>query len=270
MNRENGFIKLENITDYDNIEGIHDNKRFTLDDKVYYYKSLTSKESAYYEVFTSYLANDLGINTVIYDLAVFDKLGVISEDFNTDNKSTITVSDILKEYNIDSNSLDLESINDTLLLHYKDESIRNRIMSSIVDTYILQAITGNIDVALDNLVIIEGETPTLAPNFDYSAVCMIDYAANIGEFRLNSSSDSINPKEDIINFLTTSNDYYKDRFNNLLSRVDDEFVDNIFASVSLNTNQIVDHTLMSNYKDYILGNIKELKQCFDNKKSASL
>ena len=185
----------------ENVKGLHDNCKVKVGKECGYFKSSPSMDNAYLEVFTSYLALGLGINSVKYNFAYKNKIGVFSKDFNPDQLKTISLFNILNKYNeeiLHDNYYNLSNLPviKKALDYYYNEVDANNIMKSLVDTYIFQAIVGNIDVLNDNLLIF-ADTKELAPNFDYSAANMINYDFNIGEFGL-GTIQNINKKSIIL------------------------------------------------------------------------
>ena len=279
MERVEGIILIKPTDVIENIKGLHDNCKVKIDEEIGYFKSSPSMDNAYLEVFTSYLALGLGINSVKYDFAYKNKIGVFSKDFNPKQGKTISLSAILNKYNEEvlhddnHNLSNLPTIKEALDYYYKDIDTNN-IMASLVDTYIFQALVGNIDVLNDNLLIF-ADTKELAPNFDYSATNMISYDFNIGEFGLGTiqnlnKNSNYNPKEDLNNFFKNAPLKYQERFINLLAKIDENFLEETALNISLDTNFKNGNSYQENITTYLLDNVTSLKNIiYSNRKSAT-
>ncbi len=199
MKREKNYVILE---EEKVIKQLERNEKgciyvFEIDKKEYYFKEV-ELSTAYLELFGEQIARSLNIDTVHYALAKYQgKIGVLSENYNPKHLKEITMKQILmnyymgcfwnrKEIREDIHHLDdlmnLEDIWSAITYYYKDRidknEIGNKIMSQLVDTFLLQIFLGNQDLHSTQLSILDGKHPTLTPNHDYGKACLIDLYQN--------------------------------------------------------------------------------------------
>ena len=234
---------------------------FLINNQEYFYKNCLELDEAYMELFSSIIARYVNIKTVNYDLAKFRNLiGVVSLNYNEKHCYERTILEIGKkyynekisknnQYNLSlSDMYNLEMIWDALKYYYQNELVVLNIMKSIIDSFILQILTGNCDLNVSNLVIIEDEIPVLAPNHDYSL------QISIGNMPLDYALD-VEPKSNkdaIDNFLLSSSDefiyYFKEKVLMLPK------IENIFLRVELKTHKKIPQNIKDKYQEWYLNN----------------
>ncbi len=186
MKRKDGFIILDEqqeITrpqDQERDYGSNEHLWFSINGEEYFYKQYQDLSACYTELFCEEIAKSLNIPTATYDLAIYKgQTGIISKNYNPTHKNEVHILTLIKEiyknkdmaHNMPKKVSNLETIWNVLEYHYFDNPHRHEIveniMKGVVDSFILQLCTGNTDLHVRNLVIIEDENPHLAPNFDY-------------------------------------------------------------------------------------------------------
>ena len=243
------------------IYGMNKSFWFLINNQEYFYKNCLELDEAYMELFSSIIARYVNIKTVNYDLAKFRNLiGVVSLNYNEKHCYERTILEIGKKYyneKISKNNqynlslfdmYNLEMIWDALKYYYQNELVVLNIMKSIIDSFILQILTGNCDLNVSNLVIIEDEIPVLAPNHDYSL------QISIGNMPLDYALD-VEPKSNkdaIDNFLLSSSDefiyYFKEKVLMLPK------IENIFLRVELKTHKKIPQNIKDKYEEWYLNN----------------
>ena len=278
MKYSNGYVNLDNeiiIKDPNpkNIKfGMNKSGWFKIDDKEYFYKECLEIEECYMEMFSSIIARCIDIKTVKYDIALFhNHIGVISKNYNLKHEKEISLQEIIKEfysdvinknkeYNYNLKDLyNLEMIWDALRYKYQDNSIVERLMKDIIDSFILQFLTGNRDLNLSNLVIIDSETPSLVPNHDYSIQDINNYSDLNYALEVEPKS-----KENIIdNFLNTSSNYYVNYFKEKILMM--PRIETIFLRVELITKKKIPTIIKLRYMKWYENNINIFLEKVDNR-----
>ena len=266
----NGYVNLDNekiindpnpkTTKY----GMNNSFWFLINNQEYFYKECLEKDEAYMEIFSSIIARGINIKTVIYDLALYhNKIGVISLNYNQKHKYERTLLEIVKNY-YDNNKIEqkhnysitdmynLEMIWDALSYYYKNPKIVSNLMNEIVDSFILQLLTGNFDLNVSNLVIIESEVPYLAPNHDYSlqsSICLskLNYALTVEPKSFNNPIDE---------FLNVSSDEFINYFKEKIMMLPK--IEHIFLRVELKIKQKIPYNIKNKYQKWYEENIKML------------
>lgn len=190
MKRKNGYIEL----DEEKKLNLYHNIWFQIEEKQYMFKPC-EEEQLFIELFYEQLARFLKIPTVHYDLAMYhNQKGVLTESYKQENQEEIDLDKILAYFYITvianeketfTNKYCVEHCNNlddiwhALEWYYQDLPNKNTViltlMTSILDSFILQLCCGNPDVNTSNLVILKKEFPVLAPNFDYGLCKNFDF-----------------------------------------------------------------------------------------------
>jgi len=261
---------------------------FHIEQKEYMFKYCGAK-FCYNELFYERVARALNIPTVHYDLAKLRKeTGVITESFNPNHCKEVSLKEILEKFydevvisNITDfpnaffieNTFNLEDVWQALVYYYRDydKSKQNRIvsklMSQLVDSFILQICTGNPDMHFLNVVVLDGEEPELAPNFDYGrggSIFSDDsmYVFQVAPLRF---SDHNSAKTTIQAFLGTSSEEFRQHFIDKVSLMPS--FDSVISSIEMQTEVPVPNDvkefLFTRYNDE-QENIKKIIHEFQN------
>ena len=268
----NGFINLNNEqkTQDPNPKthkyGMNKSYWFKINNQEYFYKECLDLQETYMELFSSIIARSINIKTVSYDLAKYkNNFGVISLNYNHNHCYEKTIleltrnfynSVIANHYNFSFYDMyNLEMIWDSLIYTYKNQEIVLKIMHDIVDSFILQILTGNFDLNVSNLVIIEENLPFLAPNHDYSMnECLFDnnklsYCLEVEP----KSSQNI-----IDNFLDSSSiefiNYFKEKITMMPK------IEYIFLRTELKTKKRITNELKIKYQKWYENNLQNLSE----------
>ncbi len=216
MDRINGFINLDNVLALPKTD-ISDNKEFLKflrqnnptvivkkvvsnsqfifsfkDSGETYYFKYDVRSKPYNELVFYYIAQDLGISSLFYDIAkVGNYEGVISRNFKKEDSKYILGAEILKKhYNIESiqqykEHNNLEDIWFALEEHYKNRSdmqeVVAKVMDKLVHIFIFDILVGQLDRHPNNWGIVEsanGEVD-LQINFDNSRALIANHPLNI-------------------------------------------------------------------------------------------
>ena len=125
-------------------------------------------------------------------------------------------------------------------------------MKDIIDSFILQFLTGNRDLNLSNLVIIEDDIPFLAPNHDYSIQDINNYSELNYALEVEPKS-----KESILdNFLNTSSDYYINYFKEKIMAMPK--IETIFLRVELKAKKKIPTNIKLRYMRWYEANLNAL------------
>ena len=277
MKYTNGYVVLDNeqlINDPNPKEikyGMNKSYWFKINDKEYFYKQCLEIEEVYMEMFSAIIAKYLNIKTAKYDMAIFhNHIGVISRNYNENHQKEISLQEIVsnfyndviknnKEYNYQLKDLcNLEMIWDALRYQFKDDIVRN-LMKEIIDSFILQFLTGNRDLNLSNLVIILNDVPSLAPNHDYSIQDINNYSDLNYALEVEPKS-----KENIIdNFLDTSSKYYVNYFKEKILMM--PRIETIFLRVELITKKKIPTIIKLRYMKWYENNINIFLEKVENR-----
>lgn len=162
----------------------HSHYWFLLDDGIYYFKD---SGFSFREVITSYMAKDMGLNSLEYHMAEFHgERGVISKKYTRDDMKYITIDDVIIEFCIRNRNL-VETLSKTPGIAPIDASNNNleliwmaldsyfpkrvnevaKIMENIVDIFIFKLIIRNSDALPYNIEIgFNDKEICIAPIFD--------------------------------------------------------------------------------------------------------
>ena len=245
--------------------GMNESFWFMINDEEYFYKECLELEEAYMEMFASIIAKCVDIKTVKYDIAIFhNHIGVVSKNYNEKHLKEKALQEIInnfykkvieknKEYNYQLKDLyNLEMIWDALRYQYQDNEIVLKLMKDIIDSFILQFLTGNRDLNLSNLVIIEDDIPYLAPNHDYSIQDINNYSELNYALEVEPKS-----KESILdNFLNTSSDYYINYFKEKIMAMPK--IETIFLRVELKAKKKIPTNIKLRYMRWYEANLNAL------------
>ena len=226
VNNSNNNIQLVFSFKYNNIE--------------YFYKYDCPREpfrvSPYNELVACELANDLGIPHVDYDLAIVCGFGgLISKDFRQNNVQYISGEEFLinnhplgKKDNIATLN-NLEDIWLALEEHYGRkldyQNIISKVMKKIVNMFIFDILTGQVDRGATNWWLIEYPDGTLdlQPLFDNVRILMLHH--RLAEERYPSVSKTLlKVNRDIVR-------YFGDNLEEFLKYSDEEFTNILFNSL---------------------------------------
>lgn len=278
MKYTNGYVVLDNeqlINDPNPKEikyGMNKSYWFKINDEEYFYKQCLEVEEAYMEMFSAIIAKYLNIKTVKYDIATFhNHIGVISKNYNENHQKEISLQQIVnkfyndvikdnKDYNYNLKDLyNLEMIWDSLKYQYHNDDIVRNLMKEIIDSFILQFLTGNRDLNLSNLVIILNDVPSLAPNHDYS----IQDINNYSDLNYALEVEPKSGKSIIDNFLDTSSNYYVNYFKEKILMM--PRIETIFLRVELKTKKKIPTTIKLRYMKWYENNINIFLEKVDNR-----
>ncbi len=178
--RSKGFLQIDEYETIRNcdakIDGINCLLWFRLHEKEFLFKCGTYEE-CYSEVFWGYVLNHLKLENVHYDLAKLNGLyGVITENCNYQNRPSISLRDLLKNYCKKNNLDDIVKKNDNLTFTKKvyDNMFENKYTSNAIvnlkeDTFlhfIIQILLGNSDLNRGNMKLFL-DTLSLYPFYDF-------------------------------------------------------------------------------------------------------
>lgn len=234
-----GFIEIDKLDI--TIENLNKNiKVFFYNGKKYYFKKCKKIDEVYNELIAEEIAKDYGINHVHYDLASYNGfIGVISEDFIKDNNYT-SINDILTKFyktDIEKHN-NLEDIWCVLDYLYKNKCIVSKLMNELVNIFIYDIITGNIDRHVENYGIIEGGKICFNPIFDNEKILSDDsiihgiYSIGIDESDYHKYAFEYGNNDNFIDkFLNLSDELYAILLKEKISIINDENIDIILNKV---------------------------------------
>lgn len=225
MERKNGYLILDNQKMFYKENQAVGCFWYLIDGKQYMFKSCEPL-FCYMELFYEQVARHIQISTVHYDLAKSGLMtGVLTESFNPNLMKEVYLKDILEKFYNEvvclntqdyphvyfvENTYNLEDLWSALDYYYLDRedkaSIVSHLMNQIVDSFLLQICTENIDLHYMNLVVLDGESPTLAPNFDYGQCGFVFHDAGTYHLQVSplSFSETNNAQSIILEFLGLS------------------------------------------------------------------
>ena len=287
MERRNGFLLLKNykLLDKEVNQGCSYfyNTSFLqwmeIENEEYLFKSGITPYVNFSELLGEQIALSVDIPTVHYDLAKYKgKFGVISNNYNPDHKKEVLLSYILEKYfsqvicsgQIDydgiifSNQLhNLENIWAALEYYYNDNKNKQHIVSSlmfqIIDSFILQILQGNADLHSGNIVILDGELPCLAANFDYGQIGLIDLTSSldVNNYKMDVTTFSFykqySPQKTIKNFLEISDPLFQYYFFRKVEMLPD--IEYLIEKIEIQ----IQNKLDENIRDYLIGNYQNNK-----------
>lgn len=265
MERNNGYLDLNKY--YEEVAGTSDRKQLEkelyitpshytkdhyfldIDGEVFYFKD---SNFGYRECMAHYIAKDMGLDSLFYDLAEFGVYrGVISKCFHNDSKEYFTIADILDYYKDN----DFKSINEyTGKVHIKDacaeinsldviwQALEYRfpeskddvpkVMNDLVDAVMFKFLIGNSDAYAYNFEIEYDQGHIkLCPIFDNE----YSFWPEHGEFALTAlyggNHDFYSTLRD---FLSVSDEIYTTRFKELFKRFNEDYFYDIMHTVEVN------------------------------------
>lgn len=285
MKRENGFFILDS-----SLEILEENEKgypwFFIQGSKQMFKPVSLLWDAYQELFGEEIAKSLKITTVHYDLAQYkEDIGVLTDNFNPSNEECFPLDKVLLKFYRDviwnhpslfieeqlyTKTYNLETIWMALLHFYKNNALRDsiveRIMNQIVDSFILQICLGNPDMHEQNLFLINGKCPCLAPNFDYIQSGYVNLVENSGFYNLqvtpNHEVTKDKPIETIRSFLSLSSSEIQKYFYEKISMM--PTCDELFFKVEQRTCYPIPKEVQDHFKMYYEDYQKQILNLFDS------
>ena len=308
-NRDKGYIYLDeileltSITSFDelvyalksnnkvSIESINDNIQlvfsFKYDGITYFYKydcpCEPYKVSPYNELVACEIADDLGISHVEYDLAIIGGFkGLISKNFRLSNVNYISGKDFLinnhplgKESNI-ANLNNLEDIWIALEEYYKRNSkyhnIVSRVMKQIVNMFIFDMLTGQVDRGYSNWWFLEYPDGKLhlQPLFDNVRILMLHHKLaterfpSVTKLLLTVNQDIIRySEENLEEFLKFSDTEFVQTLSNSLWVISQENIKKIFTRIEQKTEYNMSLELKQFYLKEFSSQINFITEVYD-------
>ena len=270
-----GFIEIDKLDV--NIEEVNKNiKVFFYNDKKYYFKQCKKIEEVYNELIAEEIAQDYGINCSHYDLASYNGfIGVISEDFIKENKYTSINTILTQTYKSEiSKHNNLEDIWCAFDYIYKDKYIVSNLMDELINIFIYDIITGNIDRHVDNYGIIETENSIkFSSLFDNEKILSLDsikngiYSIGIDEYDYHACSCNYSITDNFINkFLSFSDETYLFLLLQKLNIINDENINIVLNRVEnkihSDINPVIRNMIQARFKqnkDMIYNSINKYK-----------
>lgn len=233
------------------------------------------------------VAHHLQIPTVHYDLAKFGSMtGVLTESFNPSLLQEVYLKDILEKFYDEvvclnlkdypngyflENIFNLEDLWSALDYYYRERkdkaTIVNNLMNQIVDSFLLQLCTENIDLHFLNLVVLDGENPMLAPNFDYGQCGMVLYDSTIYNLQVSPLLQDNDAQTTILEFLGLSSLEFRERLQEKVNLMPDFFA--VCHSIEQNTGveipPDIQEALILRYKNS-KENILKIVKTFESKR----
>ncbi len=231
MERSKGYLILDNEKIIREEKCSISSFWFLINGKEYMCKMVGDEYFCYVELFYQYVSLALGIPTVRYDLAKFSSvIGVLTETYNPQHYKEISLESILSLFYNEvivnnqeffpreiflENTQNLEDIWLAFLYYYRNRlektEIVKHLMKEVVDSFILQICTGDIDKHYNNLFLLDCDKPVLALNFDYGWCGQVDFYSkcsyNLQVFPLTFSNLN-DARTTILDFLNYSSDEF--------------------------------------------------------------
>ncbi len=262
MLRKEGFIDVLNLLKLPNIE-INDLKTmaiyllknnpsviirklnknqlifsFEYQNETYYYK-FDAYVPPYNELLFYFIANDLGIESLKYDLALLGNFkGTISKNFKITHAKYIAGSKILKKFHSQTDYFTYNTLEDIwieLELYYKEredmQEIIQKIMSKLVKIFIFDIIIGQEDRHCNNWGIIEYD------NGNIDLQILIDNSRALVHHPLNINclmplnQTKMNLEEMILKFQEESSEEFSSLLSSSLWVISKENLSKIFAKI---------------------------------------
>ena len=246
MMRSNGYLEFNFSSKYDElvfrkiISTLNRNKTsFYLNQEKIFFKEL---DNGYYELIGSKIAKYLGINSVDYDLAIFNFMdksieGVISNDFREDNYKVVNfdmlINDYLKDNNVGNidNYMNLEFIYKVLNYRYKDYPnslvIINNIMDELITYFLFDILIGNFDNGRYNYELMENNIDAkTAPYYDFDNTFLFKRT----RFTV-SDSNNYDIYDNLLELLSKTDNRYVDRFMDMYNKLTPDMLEEIFLEV---------------------------------------
>jgi len=282
MKRKEGFIDLDKVLEYKNIDtksietvlkspdissikGSSKAISFELFDEIYYFKFYKSI-SPYNEIVAKELANDFGLPAVKYDLAILgNEKGVLSQNFRKKNAKYISGFDLLNNFGYIGFGDDhnLENIWDSLEYRYKNSPNKNEIvkklMNKIVNIFIFDIIICHYDRHSLNWEIEESENSIdIAPIYDNERLLMTK--GDKAWVSLTVDGEDSNLKKNLQFFKSISEESFTNLIKDKMWIIGEENLNNIFKRIEDKTN----YPMPLELKEYYLEEYKNHKTLLEN------
>lgn len=230
MERINGYLDLNSISsEFTKIKNrTHAIYYFSVNNEDKFFKVCNDSE-ALMSILADIVAQCLDIPTVHFELATYqNQKGIVSNSYNPNKYCELSMMQILETYfqeSHDNKLNDADTIDDlnnledifyALQFYFKNKKnfseVIEKIYYEIVQTFILQVVIGGSDFHCENIIILDGDLPTLAPNFDYDRTFQIKLGSQIFPYALLPSRLSKKSKNDhlliIEQFLSMNETFY--------------------------------------------------------------
>lgn len=227
---------------------------FDYNGETYYFK-FDSFVNPYNELIFYYLALDMGINSLPYDIAklgVYE--GVISKDFKVSGAKYIPGGDILKKHHdkkLYGKYNTLEDIWADLEDYFKDrkdmQNIVAHLMDKLVRIFIFDLLIGQEDRHPDNWGIVEypNDEVDLQINLDNSRA-LVDHPI-MARHQLRMNDDDMYAEDMIENFLRFSSDEFSSVLPNYLWIISKENILKTFLKIEEQTGTLMPEELKNEY-----------------------
>ncbi len=284
VNREKGYIQLDEIlqlppitcfdelidtlknnnkVDIKNISKTNNNFQlvfsFKYGETTYFYKYDYPREpyrvSPYNELVAGEIADDLNIPHVEYDLAIISGFkGLISKDFRLNNVNYLSGKDFLinnhplgkKENIADLNNLDdiWIALENYYNVNSKYQNVVSKVMKKIVNMFIYDILTGQVDRGYSNWWLLEypDRTLDLQPLFDNIRILMLPHQLaterfpSVSKLLLTVNRNSIRYcEENLEEFLESSSEEFSETLSNSLWSISQENLQKIFIRIEEKT-----------------------------------
>lgn len=283
MSRINGFIDIFNLlglpkkeifnlkelaiyllkNDTVIIRKIRDNKQFIFsfeyNGETYFYK-FDFLANPYNELIFYYIAKDLGINSLKYDLAMLGKFkGTISKNFKLKNARYISGRKILKNNHNCQDYVKYNTLEDIwidLEQYYSNkpnmQQIVKKIMYDLVKVFIFDLLTGQEDRHCDNWGVVEYENGQIELQIllDNSRA-LIDHPLFV-KSQMPLNQEYLFPEEMIAKFEQYSSEEFSSILPNYLWVISEENINKIFNKIEQQTNQLMPEILKAEYLEKFL------------------
>lgn len=227
---------------------------FTYNGERYYFK-YDSLSNPYNELIAYYIAQDLGVANLKYDLATLGVYeGVISKDFKEPGAKYVLGSDILKEVYGDEALLknnSLEKIWLALEEYFKDayniQGMIPKIMEQIVRLFLLDIFLGQEDRHPDNWGIVVKSDGNIELQVVYDNLRMLlDYPAFVNT-RLQVADVKMGLEEVLEQFLDISSSEFSRMLADYLWVIDEENIKKILDRIEKQTMQAIPDEMKKDY-----------------------
>lgn len=247
-----------------------------IDGEIYYFKD---SNFGYREVLSYLIAQDLGVNSVFYDMAMFgDDKGVISKNYHEFSYYYFTADDLLSEYMQKEKAFVEELMGSSIPSKYhvddyfslelvwlaleskypnnKDDI--KRIMIELADQYMFKLLTGGSDAASHNVEFgYNGKKLTLCPCYDNEYSLWPEHDDFLMTAETGISKDYI---DNLKNFLSVSSREFVERFLEMYSHFDNDYMCDIINKLEKSH----DFTLPDEDKERILVFYDKIKNVVDS------
>ncbi len=228
---------------------------FIFNGEKYYFK-YDSFASPYNELLAYFVANDLNISSVPYDLAkVGNFRGVISKDFKVVDAKYIQGAELLKQFYDDPKYWqynNLEDIWDCLEEYYRNitnhREIIKELMYQLVKMFVFDILTGQVDRHGHNWGIVEYTNGKieLQPIIDNSRIFMD--RPDLLVIQMNANKNNIFMADSLEYYLDVSSKEFRDLFKDSLWVISEENLVSIFSRIERQTNAKIPDEIKENYR----------------------